>query len=140
MNTATDFSAALFFAYCVSNFECYFLFSRGLDKYDFVSYNTTPAEGVRSSFLPFAAQLLPDHIVIISFCEVDHICRLVCFFSALYVFLLCWRSKFRALLPPQNHDHMTIIRYSDLTTSLTIIRTGVHGDKMSREYEKAVFV
>jgi len=27
----------------------------------------------------------------------------------------------------------------DLTTSLTINRTGVHGDKSVREYEKAVF-
>ena len=36
-------------------------------------------------------------------------------------------------------DHMTIILYSDLTTSLTINRTGVHGDKSAREYEKAVF-
>ena len=36
-------------------------------------------------------------------------------------------------------DHISIIRYLDLTTSLTINRTGVHGDKMSGEYEKAVF-
>ena len=34
---------------------------------------------------------------------------------------------------------MTIILYTDLTTSLTINRSGVHGDKSAREYEKAVF-
>ena len=68
------------------------------------------------------------------------------FFSALSIFLLCSMQvsslpaeRFRSLLPPRNHDHISIIRYSDLTTSLTINRSGVHGDKMSREYEKAVF-
>ena len=68
------------------------------------------------------------------------------FFSALSIFalrslafLICRRSDFRALQPPQTDDHISIIRYSDLTTSLTINRTGVHGDKSVREYEKAVF-
>ena len=62
------------------------------------------------------------------------------------VFLLYSRSFFS--LPTEQilsastvwkQDHMAIIRHSDLTTSLTINRTGVHGDKMSGEYEKAVF-
>ena len=68
------------------------------------------------------------------------------FFSALSIFLLCSRhfsflpaERFQAFLPPKNHDHISIIRHSDLTTSLTINRTGVHGDKMSGEDEKAVF-
>ena len=47
-------ATSFFFAYCVSNFECWFLFSRGLDKYVFISYNTTPAkEGMRCSSLLF---------------------------------------------------------------------------------------
>ena len=68
------------------------------------------------------------------------------FFSALSIFafrslafLSCLRSNFRVLLPPLKQDHISIIRYLDLTTSLTINRTGVHGDKSVREYEKAVF-
>ena len=82
---------------------------------------------------------LPDHMFIISRYKFDHMWRLVCFFFVLGIFLLCRRRNFRALLPPETDDHMTIIRYSDLTTSLTINRTGVHGDKSVREYEKAVF-
>ena len=164
---------SFFFAYCVSNFECWFYcekalhtaitdavycvklvacdrrvankLRKGLDKALHKSYNTTPAEEGKGSSLLFAAWAL-DHIVIISFQMVDHIWRLVCssllylfFFSFRFVFLLCRRRKFQALLPPQISDHMTIILYSDLTTSLTINRTGVHGDKSAREYEKAVF-
>ena len=41
---------SFFFAYCVSNFECWFLFGNLLDKAAIVSYNTTPAEeGLGSS-------------------------------------------------------------------------------------------
>ena len=116
-----------------------FLFRNILDKAAILSYNTTPAEEGRSNSLLLAAWLLPDHMFIISFQMVDHMWRLKYFFAALGIFLFCRRSDFRALLPPQNHDHISIIRYLDLTTSLTINRTGVHGDKMSREYEKAVF-
>ena len=64
------------------------------------------------------------------------------------MFLLC--SLYISSLPAERFsgasttletdDHISIIRYSDLTTSLTINRTGVHGDKSVREYEKAVFV
>ena len=166
MNIATDFSAALFFVYCSQLFwerkydfkalhtaitdavYCVKLVAcdrrvanklrKGLDKALHKSYNTTPAEeGRRCSLL--CASDLSDHMFIISFRRVDHMWCLVCFFSALSAFLLCRRSKFWALLPPQKHDHISIIRHSDLTTSLTINRTGVHGDKSAREYEKAVF-
>ena len=37
-------ATSFFFAYCVSNFECYFLFANLLDKGAVLSYNTTPAE------------------------------------------------------------------------------------------------
>ena len=131
-------ATSFFFAYCVSNFECYFLFANLLDKGAVLSYNTTPAEGGRG----FLCSLLldcSDHMFIISRYKVDHIWWSARFFPSICVFLLFRRSNFRALLPPQNDDHISIIRHSDLTTSLTINRTGVHGDKMSREYEKAVF-
>ena len=160
-------ATSFFFAYCVSNFECWFYcekalhtaitdavycvklvacdrrvankLRKGLDKALHKSYNTTPAgEGTRSSSL-LCATYLSDHMFIISFRIVDHIWRFPHSFSAFYAFFLCRQSAFRAILPPQNHDHISIIVYSDLTTSLTINRTGVHGDKMSREYEKAVF-
>ena len=41
---------------------------------------------------------------------------------------------------PQNYDHILIIRYSDLTTYLTINRSGVHGDKSARERVLTTFV
>ena len=78
------------------------LFRNGLDKATVLSYNTTPAEEGRDISLLFAARLLPDHMFIMSRYEVDHIWRLVCFFSALYVFLLFRRSNFRAHLPLEN--------------------------------------
>ena len=56
-----------------------------------------------------------------------------------YVFSPTMKQFSCASTTPETDDHRTIIRYLDLTTSLTINRTGVHGDKMSREYEKAVF-
>ena len=48
-------------------------------------------------------------------------------------------ERFLSASTAPKHDHISIIRYLDLTTSLTINRTGVHGDKSVREYEKAVF-
>ena len=121
------------------------LFRDGLDKYVFLSYNTTPAEEGMDSSLFLATWFFWPHIYHLFGWDWPHV-AVGMFFSALsifalrsLVFLLCRRSNFRALLPPKNDDHMTIILYLDLTTSLTINRTGVHGDKMSREYEKAVF-
>ena len=65
---------------------------------------------------------------------------------AVGAFLLCFlyissllAEHFSSASTARNDDHMIIIRHLDLTTSLTIIRTGVHGDKSVREYEKAVF-
>ena len=84
--------------------------------------------------LCFLLLVFSDHMFIISFYEADHI-------MAIGVFLLC--SKFfvlrahvffsvsRVILSASTiwkQDHMTIIRYSDLTTSLTINRTGLLGD------------
>ena len=116
------------------------LFLNLLDKAAIVSYNTTPAEEGTRSGSPLCAADFSDHIVIISFLTVDHIWWLVCFFSVLYTFLLCQRNNFWALLPPQNHDHISIIRYSDLTTYLTTYRTGAHGDKNARERVLTTFV
>ena len=94
-------ATSFFFAYCVSNFECWFLFENLLDKAAIVSYNTTPAEEEwRCSLLCVAD--LSDHIVIISLCGVDHMCQLACLFSVLCAFLLCRRSKFQAHLPSEN--------------------------------------
>ena len=72
-----------------------------LDKGAILSYNTTPAEGGITS-LCSCWLILSDHMFIISRYEVDHMWQLVCLFSALCKFLLCRRSNFRALLPPQN--------------------------------------
>ncbi len=62
------------------------------------------------------------------------------------VFLLCYRhfsflpaKQILSASTARNDDHISIIRHLDLTTSLTINRSGVHGDKSAREYEKAVF-
>ena len=60
------------------------------------------------------------------------------FLCSLYISSL-HAERFSSASTARKQDHMTIILYSDLTTSLTIIRTGVHGDKSVREYEKAVF-
>ena len=64
------------------------LFRNGLDKATVLSYNTTPAEEGRGISLLFAADI-SDHIIIISFRELDHMWQLVCsyllsmhFFSA----------------------------------------------------------
>ena len=80
-----------------------------------------------------------NHIVSDVFCRADHMRQLVCFLAAFCVVLLCRISDFEIYFSPKNDDHISIIRYLDLTTSLTINRSGVHGDKMSGEYEKAVF-
>ena len=58
---------------------------------------------------------------------------------SLYIFSLPADQIPSASTTLETDDHISIIRYSDLTTSLTINRTGVHGDKSVREYEKAVF-
>ena len=47
-------ATSFFFAYCVSNFEHWFLFSRGLDNRAILSYNTTSAEEGQGSSLLFA--------------------------------------------------------------------------------------
>ena len=60
------------------------LLLKGLDNLAFLSYNTIPAEeGTRSGSLLFAAWVA-DHMFISSLSKVDHICRSVCFFSALH--------------------------------------------------------
>ena len=108
------------------------LFRIGLDKDAILSYNTTPAdeESALCSAWPHSYHLFSGGW--------PHI--------GVGVFLLC--SLYISSLPAGQipsastvwkQDHISIIRRSDLTTSLTINRSGVHGDKMSREYEKAVF-
>ena len=59
-----------------------------------------PKEEHRGSLI--CAAKFYDHMFIISRYEFDHICRSVRFFSVFYIFLLCRRIKFRALLPPEN--------------------------------------
>ena len=117
------------------------LLLKGLDNLAFLSYNTTPAEeGCRCSLICLTTCLSSLCVRLTTyFGRFASSLLFMCLFTFLGVFLLCLRSDFRALLPPRNHDHISIIRYSDLTTSLTINRTGVHGDKSAREYEKAVF-
>ena len=94
-------ATSFFFAYCVSNFECWFYCERGLTK-PFTRVTIQHLQKKNEGVL--YALLLPffDHMFIISRHEFDHMCWLVCFLSALYVFLLCRRSKFRAHLPSEN--------------------------------------
>ena len=53
-NSVNTLWKTFFFAYCVSNFEHWFLFSRGLDNRAILSYNTTSAEEGQGSSLLFA--------------------------------------------------------------------------------------
>ena len=94
-------ATSFFFAYCISNFECWFYcdkalhtaitdavycvklvvydrrvankLRKGLDEALHKSYNTTPAEGKHESV--FCSLLLDftDHMFIIFFCPADHI-------------------------------------------------------------------
>ena len=134
-----------FFVYCVSNFEYCFLFSRGLDKYVFPSYNTTPAEEGIMYFLCSDHMVCPCDLICVwphnfhCFQSTDHMRWLVCFFSTLYTFPRCRRSDFEMHFPTSKWWPHIIFSDMDLTTFLTIVTSGVHGDKMSGEYEKAVF-
>ena len=81
-------ATSFFFAYCVSNFECWFLFSRGLDNRLNKSYNTTPAEeGTRCSSLLLVAWFFWPHGYHLFLDGWPHVAVGVCF-SALYVFVL----------------------------------------------------
>ena len=115
------------------------LLRKVLDKALHKSYNTTPAEGkTRSSSLLFAAWFFWPHIYHLIFHTWPHVVAKVFLLCSLQVSSLP-AERFSDASTAWKQDHISIIRYLDLTTSLTIIRTGVHGDKMSREYEKAVF-
>ena len=145
MNTATDFSAALFFVYCVSNFEFRFYFKTALTTaWRRVTIQHPWKKG-------WGLVLYSDHIVwpcdllcarphsFVASCRADHMRWLVYFFSALYAFLLCRISYFEILFHISKRWPHIIFSDTDLTTFLTIVTSGVHGDKMSGEYEKAVF-
>ena len=121
------------------------LFLNLLDKATIVSYNTTPAEK------EWCVVLCSDHMV--------WPCDLTCAWPHSYrrflsgrphavigVFLIC--SLYFSSLPADEFlEHFYTSKWwphiifldTDLTTFLTIVTSGVHGDKMSREYEKAVF-
>lgn len=114
-------ATSFFFAYCVSNFECWFycekalhtaitdavycvklvVFGRrvanklrkGLDKALHKSYNTTPAEEGWSSSLLFAAWFQWPHSYHLFSITWPHV-AVGAFFPVLYVFLLCQRSVF----------------------------------------------
>ena len=121
------------------------LFQNGLDNRMKKSYNTTPAEK------EWSVVLCSDHIVwpCNSFCAWPHSFR---YFSSgrphvlVAVFLLC-SLCFSSLPADEFSEHFRTSKWwphiifsdTDLTTFLTIITSGVHGDKMSGEYEKAVF-
>ena len=82
---------------------------------------------------------MPDHIVFVAFCRADHM-RWLDFSSPLSVqFFSDDNTIFKCIFAPQNDDHIFVFELRVLTTFLTIVTSGVHGDKMSGEYENAVF-
>ena len=111
---------------------------KGLDNRAILSYNTTVAEVGQRCALLFAAWFSWPHVYHLSVWSWPH--------TAVGLFLLCSRhfsflpaERFLSASTTWKQDHMPISRYSDLTTSLTINETGVHGVGSAREYEKAVF-
>ena len=82
---------------------------------------------------------VPDHIVTAAVCQLDHMRQLVCFLAAFRAVLICQISCFEILFYTSKWWPHIIFSDTDLTTFLTIVTSGVHGDKMSGEYEKAVF-
>ena len=121
------------------------LLRKGLDNRAILSYNTTPAEEGRSSSPLLAAWLflttcLSSLNMSLTTCVGWSVllCS-ICFYSPLSCISSLHAERFSSASTTRKQDHMPIIRHSDLTTSLTINRSGVHGDKSVREYEKAVF-
>ena len=94
-------ATSFFFAYCVSNFECWFYCEKALTA-AWIRVTIQHLQKEDEVFSALCWLILSDHMFIISFCEADHMWRLVCLFCTLYVFLLCRRSDFRAILPPEN--------------------------------------
>ena len=145
VNSIIENPNRFFFVYCVSNFERWFLFSRGLDKALHKSYNTTPAEeGMECD------SLLRPHDLTMWF-DLCLTTYFRCFLSGrphvvVAMFLLC-SLCFSSLPTDEFSEHFHTSKWwphivfsdTDLTTFLTIVTSGVHGDKMSGEYEKAVF-
>ena len=121
------------------------LMQNGLDNRLKKSYNTTPAEEGMECDSLFRPHSLTMYLlwawphVFVAFNRVDHMRWLVCFLAAFCVVLLCRRSYFERLFYTSKWWPHIIFSDTDLTTFLTIVTSGVHGDKMSGEYEKAVF-
>ena len=133
-----DDRGELFLCLLRIKFWALILLQKGLDKVFRKSYNTMPAKEGLGNFLRLATWLFWPHVYHLFVWGWPHI--------GVGVFLLC--SLYISSLPAEQipsastvwkQDHISIIRRSDLTTSLTINRSGVHGDKSAREYEKAVF-
>ena len=86
-------ATSYFFAYCVSNFECWFYCERGLTIVQFqVTIQHLGKED--EAVLCYLLLDFPDHIVIISLCGVDHMWRLLCFFSTLCEILSLSEERF----------------------------------------------
>ena len=119
---------------------------QSLDKARFLSYNTTPAEEKSpwdGRSLPCSQRLSTtwlDHAVsVVS----GHIFRSAAFGLTTFVFSLpvfCLR-----LLPPTYFfdrflgDHLCFLEVRVLTTFLTIVRSGLHGNSSTREHENVRF-
>ena len=138
-------ATSFFFVYCVSNFEFEFYFQGGLDKAHHKSYNTTPAE----ERMQCISLLRPHSLTMLFAPRWPHSFR--CFLlnrphAAIDMFLLSFLF-FSSLPADEFSEHFRtskrwphiIFSDTDLTTFLTIVTSRVHGDKMSGEYEKAVF-
>ena len=134
-----------FFVYCVSNFEFGLYFKMALTT----AWRRVTIQHLRR--MEWSVLLCSDHIVwpCNLLCAWPHSFR--CFLSArphvlVDVFLLCslcFPSLPAELFSSEFHTSKwwphIIFSDTDLTTFLTIVTSGVHGDKMSGEYEKAVF-
>ena len=138
-------ATGFFFVYCVSNFEFRFYFKTDLTTV----WRRVTIQHLRRK--EWSVLLCSDHIV--------WPCDLICVWPHSYrrflpsrphvvfgVFLsyfLCSFSLPAELFSSEFHTSKwwphIIFSDTDLTTFLTIVTSVVHGDKMSGEYEKAVF-
>ena len=138
-------ATGFFFVYCVSNFEFWFLFKGALTN----AWRRVTIQHLRrkewgavlsSDHIVWPCYLRrADHIVETAVCQFDHMWCLVCFLAASCVVFLCRQSDFEIHFRTSKRWPHIIFSDTDLTTFLTIVTSGVHGDKMSGEYEKAVF-
>ena len=127
----------LFFVYCVSNFELGFYFEKGLTK----PFTRVTIQHLQKEDEVFSALccliVLTTCLSSLDMSLTTYAGRRVSSLLSVYFFSASG-VIFKRIYHPKTRPHI-IFSDMDLTTFLTIVTSGVHGDKMSGEYEKAVF-